>query len=84
MAFYERVPWPDAGVLMVMPFDPDLHASGSKGREGRCNWPDHDTEAHWSVVWRGERWAVCDADLLAFARAEFSAAEPPAPADAAP
>lgn len=80
MAFYERVPWPTVGVLMVMPYDPALHAVGSKATKGKCLWSDHDAEARWSVVWRGERWAVCDADLAAMARAELGSAGPPAPA----
>jgi hypothetical protein len=79
MAFYERVPWPAVGVLMVMPYDPGLHAAGSKATEGKCLWSDHEADASWSVVWRGERWAVCDADLAAMARAELGAADPPAP-----
>ncbi|SFQ34488.1 hypothetical protein K8Z49_07980 [Actinomadura madurae] len=77
MAWYERVRWPDGGVLMVMPYDPELHASGSAGRQGKCNWADHNIEARWSVVWRGDRWAVCDDDLVAFARYELGAEEPP-------
>ena len=80
MAFYERVPWPAVGVLMVMPYAPSLHAAGSKATEGKCLWSDHDADASWSVVWNGERWAVCDADLASMVRAEFAAAESPAPA----
>ncbi|TDB83516.1 hypothetical protein E1264_28140 [Actinomadura sp. KC216] len=79
MAFYDKVQWPDCGVLMVMPHDPALHARGSKSAEGGCTWSDHDVEARWSVVWRGERWAVCDADLAAFAQAELGAAVPSSP-----
>jgi hypothetical protein len=75
MAFYERVPWPAVGVLMVMPYDPELHAVGSKGRQGKCLWSDHDVDARWSAVWRGERWPVCDTDLAALARAELGAME---------
>ena len=72
MAFHEQVSWPEDGILMVMPFDPRLHAPGTEAQDGRCHWSDHDAEATWSVVWRGSRWAVCDADLVAFARSEFS------------
>lgn len=75
MAFYERVTWPDGGVLMVQPYDPALHAAGTKGRDGRCFWSDHHAEARWSVVWKGRRWAVCDADLVAFARSELGVTE---------
>jgi hypothetical protein len=82
MALYERVPWPAIGVLMVMPYDPELHAVGSKGREAKCRWSDHDAEARWSVVWRGERWAVCDADLAAFAKAELGVMESQSPVEA--
>lgn len=84
MALHERVPWPPDGILMVMPYDPRLHAPGSKGTGHKCLWGDHDAEARWSAVWRGERWAVCDTHLAALARAEFNAAEtPPQPASTA-
>jgi hypothetical protein len=79
MAFYERIPWRAEGLLMVVPYDPTLHAPGSKGAEGKCLWSDHDVEARWSAVWRGERWAVCDEDLVALARAELGVVQSEGP-----
>jgi len=73
VAFYEKVEWPTGGVLMGMPFDPALHGSSSKAREGRCTWADHDVLATWSVVWKGERWTTCEEHLPAFARYELKA-----------
>lgn len=76
MPYHENVPWPADGVLMVMPFDPDLHGTGAVARKGRCQWRDADhAAATWSVVQKGSRWAVCDADLVAFARAELSGSD---------
>jgi hypothetical protein len=79
MVFYEKVPWPDGAMLMVTPYDPALHPVGSKGRDGKCLWSDHDVEARWSAVWRGESWAVCDADLVALARAELDTGQQESP-----
>lgn len=74
---YPQVQWPTAAVLMVAPFAPSLHGETSVGRQGNCQWGDHDVradavEATWSAVWNGERWAVCDAHLPALARAELA------------
>jgi len=79
MAYHEKVPWPADGVLMVLPYDPTLHSDESKGREGKCLWSDHDADARWSAVWRGQRWPVCDADLLALARSELGKSESQGP-----
>jgi hypothetical protein len=31
---YDEVRWPGEGLLMVMPYDPALHADGSAARRG--------------------------------------------------
>jgi hypothetical protein len=76
---YPHVQWPVGALLMVAPFDPELHSANSVGRRGMCQWADHSdeagkTNATWSAVWNGERWAVCDVHLAALARAELTRA----------
>jgi hypothetical protein len=66
--------WPEDAVVRIAPFSQELHDETSEGYKGRCNGSDAThrdaTPANWSVVWQGQRWALCDAHIPGFLRSE--------------
>jgi hypothetical protein len=62
--------WPANAYVQIAPYDPGLHRApqtdtcSDGGRE-------HEARAIWSVVWHGERWALCNRHLPGYVASEL-------------